>query len=92
MMMMSHHHVGITNSAPATKMCQGRWTHNNVDSWLTWCQSVSLDWHFDVEQRARGFMRTFFGFNGTGGTWCIQCIEESGEGGWGRYAVHRGVR
>jgi beta-mannan synthase len=32
-------------------------------------QQVSLSFHFAVEQRARSFLRTFFGFNGTAGVW-----------------------
>lgn len=47
---------------------------------------VCLDFHFAVEQRARGFLRTFYGFNGTAGVWRLEAIEGSGErvggGGW----------
>ena len=41
---------------------------------------MSLDFHFAVEQRARSFLRTFFGFNGTGGVWRRAAME--GAGGW----------
>lgn len=32
-------------------------------------QQISLSFHFAVEQRARSFLNTFFGFNGTAGVW-----------------------
>ena len=59
---------------------QTRWTFGNVSSFLTWCQKVSLDFHFCVEHRARSHMGAFFNFNGTAGVWRINCIEDSG--GW----------
>jgi len=31
---------------------------------LTWYQALSLDFHFAIEQRARGFLRTFYGGRG----------------------------
>ncbi len=37
-----------------------------------WMQGVALAMHFDVEQRARSYMRWFFNFNGTAGVWRIQ--------------------
>lgn len=49
---------------------QTRWCFTNgYDNLLTWVQQVSLNFHFSVEQRARSFLRTFFGFNGTAGVW-----------------------
>jgi len=41
-------------------------------------QKVSLTFHFIVEQRARSFLRTFFGFNGTGGVWRRKAMEAGG--------------
>lgn len=37
-----------------------------------------MNYHFAVEQRARSFLRTFFGFNGTGGIWRRTAMEEVG--------------
>jgi beta-mannan synthase len=60
---------------------QGCWTHaNRNENWLTWFQAIALDMHFAIEQRARGFMRTFFGFNGTAGVWRVAAMNETG--GW----------
>ena len=39
---------------------------------------ICLDFHFAVEQRARSYLRTFYGFNGTGGVWRRQAMEEAG--------------
>jgi beta-mannan synthase len=46
----------------------------------TRAQKVSLTYHFIVEQRARSFLNTFFGFNGTGGIWRRAAMEDGG--GW----------
>lgn len=43
-------------------------------------QQVSLSFHFAVEQRARSFLHTFFGFNGTAGVWRRTAMEQAG--GW----------
>jgi hypothetical protein len=43
-------------------------------------QQVCLNYHFAVEQRARSFLRTFFGFNGTAGVWRRTAMEQAG--GW----------
>ena len=34
---------------------------NKSKNLLTWYQAIALDFHFAVEQRARGFLRTFYG-------------------------------
>lgn len=49
--------------------------HCSVDGLILPCrmQQVSLSFHFAVEQRARSFLRTFFGFNGTAGVWRRRC-------------------
>jgi beta-mannan synthase len=59
---------------------QGCWTYTNTNTWLTWAQKLNLDFHFNVEQRARSYMQTFFGFNGTAGVWRYKTIVDSG--GW----------
>jgi hypothetical protein len=41
-------------------------------------QMICLEYHFAVEQRARSYLRTFYGFNGTGGVWRRQAMEEAG--------------
>lgn len=46
---------------------QTRWSYVNANSFLTWCQKVNLNFHFDCEQRARSHMGAFFNFNGTAG-------------------------
>lgn len=43
-------------------------------------QQVCLSFHFAVEQRARSFLHTFFGFNGTAGVWRRTAMEQAG--GW----------
>lgn len=43
-------------------------------------QQVCLNYHFAVEQRARSWLRTFFGFNGTAGVWRRTAMEQAG--GW----------
>ncbi|KAI8476260.1 MAG: nucleotide-diphospho-sugar transferase [Monoraphidium minutum] len=66
---------------PKLAFVQTRWTFTNgYDNLLTWTQKVGLGYHFAVEQRARSFMRTFFGFNGTGGVWRRAAMDAAG--GW----------
>jgi cellulose synthase/poly-beta-1,6-N-acetylglucosamine synthase-like glycosyltransferase len=60
---------------------QTRWGHINADySPLTRAQAIALDGHFAVEQLVRHRAGLFMGFNGTGGIWRRQCIEDAG--GW----------
>eukprot|EP00775_Hariotina_reticulata_P008524 gene8524-8706_t len=60
---------------------QTRWCFTNAyDNLLCWCQAVCLNYHFAVEQRARSFLQTFFGFNGTAGIWRRTAMEQAG--GW----------
>lgn len=65
---------------PRLAFVQARWTFetNAGDNLLTWAQRVGMDYHFAVEQRARSALGTFFGFNGTAGTWRRSAIERSG--------------
>ncbi|KAG1678377.1 hypothetical protein FOA52_015143 [Chlamydomonas sp. UWO 241] len=58
---------------------QTRW-YSPSHSFLTWAQRINLDFHFDVEQRARSFLGWFFNFNGTAGVWRIAAMEDAG--GW----------
>ncbi|GAX75300.1 hypothetical protein CEUSTIGMA_g2745.t1 [Chlamydomonas eustigma] len=55
---------------------QTRWSSTST-SFLTWIQKVNLDFHFDVEQRARSHLGWFFNFNGTAGVWRIQVRRRS---------------
>ncbi len=60
---------------------QCRWGHVNEEySALTRAQALSLDFHFLIEQKAKGNSHLFMNFNGTAGIWRKQCIEDSG--GW----------
>jgi cellulose synthase/poly-beta-1,6-N-acetylglucosamine synthase-like glycosyltransferase len=62
-------------------MVQTRWGHLNGDySSLTKAQALSLDAHFLIEQRAKGYSELFMVFNGTSGIWRRDCITDSG--GW----------
>ncbi len=62
-------------------MVQTRWSHLNENySLLTRTQAVGIDRHFAVEQSARCWAGFFLNFNGTGGVWRRQAIEEAG--GW----------
>jgi cellulose synthase/poly-beta-1,6-N-acetylglucosamine synthase-like glycosyltransferase len=62
-------------------MVQTRWGHLNEDySSLTKAQSLSLDAHFQIEQRAKSYSDLFMNFNGTAGVWRKDCILDAG--GW----------
>jgi hypothetical protein len=65
---------------PRLAFVQARWTFetNAGQNLLTWAQRVGMDFHFAVEQRARAALGTFFGFNGTAGTWRRAALERSG--------------
>jgi cellulose synthase/poly-beta-1,6-N-acetylglucosamine synthase-like glycosyltransferase len=66
---------------PAIGMVQTRWEHINRDySVLTRAQAFGINGHFWVEQAARCWSGLFMNFNGSGGIWRRQAIEESG--GW----------
>lgn len=68
-------------TAPKVGFVQGRWAHlNGMDSWLTRAQALNIDAYYVIEQAARSSMGTVMSFNGTGGMWRIQAIEEAG--GW----------
>jgi cellulose synthase/poly-beta-1,6-N-acetylglucosamine synthase-like glycosyltransferase len=60
---------------------QTRWGHINKDySLLTELQAFGLNGHFAIEQGGRNASGHFINFNGTGGIWRKQCIEDAG--GW----------
>jgi len=60
-------------------MVQTRWEHLNEDySLLTKIQALALDGHFVIEQTVRNKAGLFINFNGTGGVWRKDCIEDAG--------------
>lgn len=60
-------------------MVQTRWEHLNGDySILTKAQALALDGHFVIEQSVRNKAGFFINFNGTGGVWRKECIEDAG--------------
>lgn len=60
-------------------MVQTRWEHLNEDySLLTKIQALALDGHFVIEQTVRNKAGFFINFNGTGGVWRKDCIEDAG--------------
>ena len=66
---------------PRLGIVQSRWGHLNADeNSLTRAQRLSIDTHFVVEQAARNRSGWLLPFNGTGGIWRRQCIDEAG--GW----------
>jgi cellulose synthase/poly-beta-1,6-N-acetylglucosamine synthase-like glycosyltransferase len=66
---------------PAIAMVQTRWGHlNRTYSRLTLAQAFGIDGHFGVEQTARCGAGLFMNFNGSGGVWRRQAIEDAG--GW----------
>jgi cellulose synthase/poly-beta-1,6-N-acetylglucosamine synthase-like glycosyltransferase len=66
---------------PDVGMVQTRWGHmNKLHSLLTRVQSLMLDGHHMVENRARFGAGCMFNFSGTGGIWRRQAIEAAG--GW----------
>lgn len=66
----SHDKIGLV---------QTRWEHMNEDySILTKIQALALDGHFVIEQTVRNKAGFFIQFNGTGGVWLKECIEDAG--------------
>jgi cellulose synthase/poly-beta-1,6-N-acetylglucosamine synthase-like glycosyltransferase len=60
-------------------LVQTRWEHLNEDySLLTRIQALALDGHFVIEQSVRNKAGFFIQFNGTGGVWRKECIEDAG--------------
>jgi cellulose synthase/poly-beta-1,6-N-acetylglucosamine synthase-like glycosyltransferase len=66
---------------PRLGIVQTRWGHLNASAnWLTRAQSLAIDAHFMIEQPARNRANLLLTFNGTGGVWRRECIEDAG--GW----------
>ena len=66
---------------PSLAMVQTRWGHlNQPYSRLTRAQAFGIDGHFWIEQTARCGAGLFMNFNGSGGLWRRQAIEDAG--GW----------
>ncbi len=64
---------------PKIGMVQSRWEHLNEDySILTRVQALALNGHFVMEQPIRNRAGFFINFNGTGGVWRKECIEDAG--------------
>lgn len=62
-------------------MVQARWDHlNEGESWLTRSEALLLDGHFFFEHGGRASSQRFFNFNGTGGMWRRECLDDAG--GW----------
>ncbi len=60
-------------------MVQSRWEHLNENySLLTKIQALALNGHFVIEQAVRNKSGFFINFNGTGGIWRKECIEDAG--------------
>jgi cellulose synthase/poly-beta-1,6-N-acetylglucosamine synthase-like glycosyltransferase len=66
---------------PTIALVQARWGHINRDySLLTIAHALGIDGHFWVEQAARCWSGLFMNFNGSGGIWRRQAIDDAG--GW----------
>lgn len=66
---------------PRLGMVQTRWGHLNFqDSPLTGAQAIALDKHFAMEQTVRHRANLFPKFNGAGGIWRYDCLQDAG--GW----------
>jgi cellulose synthase/poly-beta-1,6-N-acetylglucosamine synthase-like glycosyltransferase len=66
---------------PKVCVVQTRWEHlNRENSLLTKSQAIFLDGHFAIEHVARNRSGRFMSFNGTGGIWRREAIEDAG--GW----------
>lgn len=62
-------------------MVQTRWSYINRDySPLTEVEAILLDGHFAIEHSSRFRSHLFFNFNGTGGVWRREAIDDAG--GW----------
>ncbi|KNC51059.1 glycosyltransferase [Thecamonas trahens ATCC 50062] len=60
---------------------QARWDFTNrYYNLMTYIQAVALDGHFMIEQRVRTHLGYYMHFNGTGGVWRREAIEDAG--GW----------
>ena len=68
-------------SDPSIGLVQARWGHINKDySLMTKVQAFALNAHFTVEQMGRNKAGYLMNFNGTGGIWRKETIQDAG--GW----------
>lgn len=66
---------------PKVAVVQTRWEHLNRNyNLLTRLQAIQLDVHFTIEQLGRYGGGLFLQFNGTGGVWRREAIDDAG--GW----------
>lgn len=73
--------IPILMADPAAAFVQSRCEFSNYrTNWLTRVQGIMLDAHFAIEQAARFRGGWLFQFNGTGGIWRRDAIEDAG--GW----------
>ena len=71
----------VTPSSPKIGFVQTRWADlNREQDAVTRAQALMLDMHFVIEQPARSAMGLLMNFNGSGGVWRRECIEDAG--GW----------
>lgn len=78
--------MGYFQSDPRVGMVQGRWEFmNRSASVLTQVQAVIIDGLMLVEQPAKMASRVPLHFNGTGGVWRRECIDDVG--GWSSATV-----
>ncbi|XP_073157501.1 glucomannan 4-beta-mannosyltransferase 9-like isoform X2 [Henckelia pumila] len=68
---------------PELGLVQTRWRFVNADACLlTRLQEMSLDFHFKFEQEVGSSGYGFFGFNGSGGIWRINAMNDAGGWDW----------
>lgn len=68
---------------PELGLVQTRWRFVNADACLlTRLQEMSLDFHFKFEQEVGSSGYGFFGFNGSGGIWRIDAMNDAGGWDW----------
>jgi cellulose synthase/poly-beta-1,6-N-acetylglucosamine synthase-like glycosyltransferase len=73
--------VKFFHDCPKLALVQAPWGYYNAHAnLLTECDALGLDIHHTVEQQTRAHLHKVFGFNGTGGVWRKQAIEDAG--GW----------
>ena len=73
--------VKYFQNQPKLALVQTPWGYYNThENFLTECDALGLDIHHTVEQPARSKLYGCFGFNGTGGVWRKQAIDDAG--GW----------
>lgn len=75
--------VPLLEADPRAACAQGRWGHLNAnENWITEGLALGIDGHFSVEQGARAWNGFLLNFNGTGGIWRREAIDDPRVGGW----------